>query len=49
MKHLWKFAHESGIEIEDDLDDFEFTREDDTTLASEMSQAHTAGLITQGD
>ena len=49
MKYLWKFVHDSGIEIEDDLDDFAFTREDDTTLVSAMSRAHTAGLITQGE
>lgn len=48
MKHLWKLVHESGIEIEDDLHYFEFTRKHDTTLASAMSRAHNDGLITKG-
>ena len=46
---LVEIFHDSGIEIDDDLDDFSYTREDDSTLESAMSLAHTAGLITQGE
>ena len=47
VKHMWKFMHDSGIEIEDDLENFAYTREDDSTLASATNLAHTAGLITK--
>lgn len=48
-KHIWKFVQNSGIEIDDDLEDFGFTREVDTTLAYVMSMAHTEELVTIGE
>ena len=47
VKHLCKFAYNSGIEIEDDLEDFDYTREGDNTITSQTGRAFSAGVITK--
>lgn len=48
IKHMLKFLHESGIAIDDDLEDFELTREDASNLVSVFDIAYTYGLISKG-
>ena len=49
VKHLWKFIFDSGIEIEDDVEDFKFTRENDSTLSSNFAAAYNGGSITRAE
>ena len=49
IKHLWKFIFDSGMEIEDDLVDFEFIRENDSTLANNFAAAYKSRAITKAD
>lgn len=49
VKYVWKFVQESGTGIEDDLDNVEFTREGDTTLALAMSRVYIEVLLTKGE
>ena len=49
IKHLWKFAFESGIQIDDDVEDFSYARENDTTLTSQFAIAYKNGCITKSE
>ena len=39
IKHLWKFMHENGVQIEDDIEDFSLVREGDSTLTDQFATA----------
>ena len=49
IKHLWKFMYDSGIHIEDDTKDFQFVRENDSTLSGRFAQAYKAKAITKSE
>lgn len=49
VKHTWKFIFDLGMEMEDNLADFEFIREQYSTLATNFAATYTSGRITKTD
>ena len=49
VKHLWEFSNKSGIQVEDKLHDFQFVREDDSTLNEWFAAAFQLGKITKSE
>ena len=49
LKKLWEFMHEHGIEISDNIPDYKYHREYDTTLTSRFELAFDANLISKGE
>jgi hypothetical protein len=49
ITHLWKFTYDTGIEIEDDIDDFELTRQGNYTLTSAFIVAYKEGIVSKSE
>ena len=47
VKHVWKFMSEKGIEVEDDVGNFQMLREKDAPLSVYFHNAFKHNLITQ--
>jgi hypothetical protein len=49
ITHLWKFTYDTGIEIEDDIENFELTRQGDHTLTSAFIAAYKEGIVSKSE
>ena len=49
VKHLWQFMWETGIQIDDNLDDFEYVRKNDSTITAGFAIAYQKGGITKSE
>ena len=47
VKHLWQFLWETGTKITDDLDDFQYVRENDSSITAGFAKAYQNGSITK--